>query len=98
MQSFYYVRLSGQWMLASGTLPARHLTLDGLEPLQHLVLETLEGAVQDVGTDLLKPLACLWNNKKHYRTGFKDFHSLYLKALNIVLYIYFKEVMSEILP
>lgn len=59
VQSLYDVRLAGQWMLAPGTLPARHLSLDCLEPLQHLVLETLKGAVQDVGTNLLKPLARL---------------------------------------
>lgn len=46
-------------MLAASTFPAWHLSLDGLEPLQHLILETLKGAVQDVGANLLKPLACL---------------------------------------
>lgn len=57
VQGFYDVRLSSQGMLAAGTLPARHLSLDCLEPLQHLILETLKGAVQDVGANLLEPLA-----------------------------------------
>lgn len=42
------IRLAGQRVAAAGGLPPRHLRLYGLEPVQHLVLETLERRVEDV--------------------------------------------------
>ena len=67
------VALSGQWVVPASRLSSRHLTLkldgleldnrkdltdlDGLEPDQHVVLESLESGVQSSRAELIQSSA-----------------------------------------
>lgn len=65
MQSLYDVGLAGEWMAPSGRLSAGHLALDGLEAVQHLCLQPLEGTVQQLTAHAVHIVTYLNN----YRTA-----------------------------
>lgn len=59
MKSFDDIRLAGEGMVAARGLAARHLCFDGLETMQHLILEPLERRVEDALAHLVESSAHL---------------------------------------